>query len=290
MTPAVTVVIVNFNAGQALADALGSLDQGLAGIPYEVVVVDNDSRDGSADLVPERDGLVRLVRNATNQGFGRGVNAGLSFGRAPLALLLNPDCRLTPKAVEALRTEIDRHPQCALVGPRLLDPDGSLQASARGDPTLLTGLFGRTGLLAKLFPRLPIAQRNLAADAAIKSGAPSVEVDWVSGACMLARRGALDEAGGFDESYFLYWEDADLCRRLRNAGWHIRYVPSASVVHRVGACSRAARLLAIREFHRSAYRYYVTHVVPQWWHPARPVAWAILTLRRVWKQRAAGGE
>jgi N-acetylglucosaminyl-diphospho-decaprenol L-rhamnosyltransferase len=290
MTPAVTVIIVNFNAGRALADALGSLGEGLAGLPYEVIVVDNDSRDGSAGVVPRDDPRVRLVRHPTNEGFGRGVNAGLALGGAPLVLLLNPDCTLMPGAVEPLRAELDRHPRCALVGPRLLDPDGSLQASARGDPTLLTGLFGRTGFLGRLFPAWPIVQRNLAAEAAIRSGAPSVEVDWVSGACMLARRGALEEAGGFDASYFLYWEDADLCRRLRKGGWHVRYVPSGRVVHRVGASRRTARQLAVREFHRSAYRYYVTHVVPQRWHPARPVAWAILTARSLWKQRAAGEE
>jgi GT2 family glycosyltransferase len=289
MTPAVTVIIVNFNAGRDLADALGSLDEGLAGLPYEVIVVDNDSRDGSTDFVPRDDGRVRLLRNAANLGFGRGVNAGLALGRAPLVLLLNPDCTLTPNVVEILRAEIDRHPRCALVGPRLLDADGSLQVSARGDPTLLTGLFGRTGLLARLFPRLPIVQRNLAAEAAIASGAPSVAVDWVSGACMLARRQALDEAGGFDEAYFLYWEDADLCRRLRRLDWHVRYMPGAVVVHEVGRSSRTAPALANREFHRSAYRYYVTHVVPQRWHPARPVAWAVLAARRVWKQCVAGG-
>jgi N-acetylglucosaminyl-diphospho-decaprenol L-rhamnosyltransferase len=289
MTPAVTVVIVNFNAGRALADALASLAPGVGGLPYEVVVVDNHSSDGSADLVPAGDERVRLVRNSANGGFGRAINQGLSLGRAPYVLLLNPDCALKAGAVEVLKQEIDRHPRCALAGPRLLDTDGSLQASARGDPTLLTGLFGRTGALSRLFPGLPIVRRNLAADAAIRSGASSVEVDWVSGACMFARRAALDEVGGFDEAYFLYWEDADLCRRLRNAGWHVRYVPAATVVHDVGQSSRTARRLAVREFHRSAYRYYATHVVPQPWHPARPLARLVLAARCAWKGRTAGG-
>ena len=287
MSPEVSVIIVNFNAGRALAAALGSLERGLAGLTYEAVVVDNASSDGSLALVPD-DGRIRTVRQAANEGFARGVNAGLLASRAPLVLLLNPDCELTPGAVGLLGAELDRDPQCALAGPRLLDSDGSLQASARGDPTMLTGLFGRTGLLAKLFPRLRVARRNLVAEAAIRGGASSVEVDWVSGACMLARRRALDEVGGFDASYFLYWEDADLCRRLRQAGWRVRYAPVATVVHHVGASSRTARRLAAREFHRSAYRYYVSHVVPQRWHPARPVAWGILTARRVWKELVAG--
>lgn len=290
MSAAVSVIIVNFNAGPALADALGSIEAGLAGFPYEVVVVDNGSEDGSANLVPATgDGRVRLVRNAVNQGFGRGVNAGLAIGRAPLALLLNPDCTLAPGAMAVLSAELERYPACALAGPRLLDPDGSLQESARGDPTLFTGLFGRTAFLARILPNLPVVRRNLAAESAVRSGASSVEVDWVSGACMLARRTALDAVGGFDEGYFLYWEDADLCRRLRHAGWAIRYVPAASVVHRVGTSSRTARRLAIREFHRSAYRYYATHVVPQPWHPARPLARAVLAVRSACKQAASGG-
>jgi GT2 family glycosyltransferase len=109
-------------------------------------------------------------------------------------------------------------------------------------------------------------------------------VDWISGACMLARREALAAVGGFDERYFLYWEDADLCRRLRAAGWTARYVPHAVVVHRVGGSSQSVRRLAIRAFHQSAYRYYVTHVVPQWWHPGRVVAWTLLSARSAVKQ------
>lgn len=100
---------------------------------------------------------------------------------------------------------------------------------------------------------------------------------------MLVRRRALEEVAGFDEGYFLYWEDADVCRRIRGAGWDIRYLPGATAVHEVGQSSRTARVAAVREFHRSAYRYYATHVIPQPWHPGRPVAWLILTLRSMFK-------
>ena len=96
---------------------------------------------------------------------------------------------------------------------------------------------------------------------------------------MLARREAFAGVGGFDEGYFLYWEDADLCRRLRNAGWETRYFKGATAIHDVGQSSRNARALASREFHRSAYRYFATHVVPQRWHPARMAGWMILELR-----------
>jgi GT2 family glycosyltransferase len=104
---------------------------------------------------------------------------------------------------------------------------------------------------------------------------------------MLARRFALTDVGGFDDEYFLYWEDADLCRRLRNSGWHVRYAPAATVIHRVGQSSQSAPDLANREFHRSALRYYVTHVVPQPWHPGRALAWLILTGRGAVKRLRA---
>lgn len=275
----VAVVIVNFNAGPLLATTLASLAGGLRGVDWEAVVVDNHSSDLSERATEAADPRVRLLRQSANVGFARGVNAGIAATSAPLVLILNPDCRLTADAVTRLSTELAQHEKCAIIGPRILDPAGTLQESARGDPTLLTGLFGRTTVLSRLFPSLPVVRRNLAAEAALQSGQSSEVVDWVSGACMLARREALSSVGGFDEGYFLYWEDADLCRRLRRSGWHVRYMPGAGVIHDVGQSSRTERARANREFHRSAYRYYITHVVPHRWHPGRPLAWLILGAR-----------
>jgi len=279
----VTVVIVNFNAGGALAATLASLPNGLEGLDWEAIVVDNASRDSSERAADDAGVRVRLLRQPTNVGFATGVNIGVAASEASSVLILNPDCALEPGAVRVLVDELIRWPQCAIVGPRILDPDGALQESARGDPNLLTGIFGRTGALSRFWPGLPVVRKNLVSQDAIGSGAPSAVVDWVSGACMCARRDALGAVGSFDERYFLYWEDADLCRRLRQAGWHIRYVPGATVRHHVGQSSRSAPALANREFHRSAYRYYITHVVPQPWHPGRAVAWALLAGRSALK-------
>jgi GT2 family glycosyltransferase len=192
---------------------------------------------------------------------------------------MNPDCRLVAGAIAALRAALDEHDACALVGPRILNADGSVQGSARGDPDMLTGLFGRTGTLRRLLPWLAVAKRNVVSEAAIRSRHESVVVDWLSGACMLARRDALEKVNGFDERYFLYWEDADLCRRLRGLGHHVRYVPAATAIHRVGQSSRSARTSAIRAFHKSAYLYYTTHVAPGPLQPKRWLARAILTAR-----------
>lgn len=279
----VSVVIVNFNAGASLATTLASLPAGLAGFEWDAIVVDNASRDGSEQAAERAGPRVRLLRQPTNVGFAAGVNAGVAATEAPLALILNPDCSLDPGAVGLLADELARWNECAVVGPRILDPDGALQESARGDPNLLTGVFGRTGALSRLLPGVSVVRKNLVSQDAVSSGAPSAVVDWVSGACMLARRTALAAINGFDERYFLYWEDADLCRRLRDKGWQTRYVPGATVRHHVGQSSRSAPELANREFHRSAYRYYVTHVVPQPWHPGRVVAWALLSSRSLLK-------
>jgi len=281
MTRGVTAIIVNYNAGPELRQALQSIAADLGSLSWEAVVVDNASSDGSAEIALEFRPHVALIRNAQNVGFGRAVNQGLAAARAPLVLIMNPDCRLEPGAVERLTRELTGDPACAIVGPRILDPDGTEQGSARGDPNMLTGMFGRSAALRRLFPGLGVAERNVVPSSIVPEGG-SLPVDWLSGACMLARVDALSEVGGFDERYFLYWEDADLCRRLRRAGHRVRYVPSASAVHRVGHSSSKIRVPALKAFHASAYLYYATHVAPGAANPKRLLARALLAARCWW--------
>ena len=287
MTPEISVIVVNYNAGQDLARALRSVQADLANIAWEAVVVDNASADGSASIV-ETFPQATLIRNATNVGFGRAVNQAVASSQAPLLLLLNPDCRLAVGATATLRAVLDADPACAVVGPRILDPDGAVQGSARGDPDMLTGLFGRTGALRNLLPFLPVARRNVVVEEAVRGGASSVVVDWLSGACLLVRRDAFLAARGFDERFFMYWEDADLCRRLRGQGHSIRYVPGATAVHKVGQSSRTAKRSSFRAFHQSAYLYYATHVAPGALNPRRLLARALLGARCWWQLRASG--
>ena len=275
-TPQLSAVLVNYNAGRELVTALQSIADDLGERPWEAVVVDNASSDGSADGVTAFAPRARVLQNRDNVGFARGVNQGVAATSAATVLIMNPDCRLERGAFDTLRAELERSDRVALAGPRILNPDGSIQGSARGDPDMLTGLFGRTAVLRRVLPHLGVAKRNvIAADA---GGGASFEVDWVSGACMLARRSALERVRGFDERYFLYWEDADLCRRLRGQGYQIRYVPGATAVHRVGHSSRVVRSSAIRAFHDSAYLYYSTHVAPTA-SPKRLAAKALLSAR-----------
>ena len=280
-----SAILVNYNGGGELGRALQSLSDELRLDEWEAIVVDNCSTDGSQAQVAERAPQARLIQNTRNVGFGTAVNQGLAQVSAARVLIMNPDCRLVAGAVDALTRVLDAHPDCAAVGPRILNPEGTLQGSARGDPDMLTGLFGRTGLLQRAFPRVALARRNVVA-----RDSPDQDertVDWVSGACMLARTEALAAVGGFDERYFLYWEDADLCRRLRAASFHVRHVPNATAIHRVGGSSRTAHAASVRAFHDSAYRYYTTHVAPDVFDPRRLVAGVVLGVRCWWQLRRA---
>ena len=274
--PQLSAILVNYNAGGELATALQSIADDMGERSWEAVVVDNASSDGSAGTVTAFAPRARVLQNRDNVGFARGVNQGLAATSAATVLIMNPDCRLERGAFDSLRAELERGDRVALAGPRILNPDGSIQGSARGDPDMLTGLFGRTAALRRVLPNLAVSKRNVIAELA--GAGASIEVDWVSGACMLARRSALERVKGFDERYFLYWEDADLCRRLRGQGYQIRYVPAATAVHRVGHSSRGVRSSAIRAFHDSAYLYYSTHVAPSA-SPKRLAAKALLSAR-----------
>ncbi len=327
MPPDVTVIIVNYNSGPHLAECLNSLDAGLAGFNWEVVVVDNASTDGSETVAARRGesgsapgtrpsasdiphssrrlkptrykvttqardaigplnptcdsgrGQVRLVRLPANTGFAAAANVGARTGSADLLLFINPDCLVAPGFLDPLLHELDTSPRHAAVAPCVINDDGSPQGNARGDPTMMTGLFGRSTLLSRLFPSTRLARRNVLLPWARPESPAAASVDWVSGSCVLVQREAFNGIGGFDERYFLYWEDADLCRRLRNAGWSIRFRPDARVIHVGARSSRTAKSLAIRAFHRSAYLYYVTYVAPSRWSARRWLAAALLFAR-----------
>lgn len=261
-TPRVTAVLVNYNAGPELRRALQSIAAEMAGQPWEAFVIDNASIDGSGAIAEEFAPNARVIANPENVGFARAVNQGLRMASASRVLIMNPDCRLVSGAMAALTATLDAEPTCAIVGPRIVNADGSVQGSARGDPDMFTGLFGRTTLLRRLLPKLSVSRRNVVPDDVLTNGAETLVVDWLSGACMLASVDALRKVNGFDERYFLYWEDADLCRRLRAHGYHVRYVPSATAIHLVAHSSSQARPASIRAFHTSAYLYYSTHVAP----------------------------
>jgi hypothetical protein len=260
-----SVIIVNWNAGRALDDCLASLFASKPVEALEVLLVDNASTDGSQARAARDYPGIKILQNAENRGFAPGANQGLECAVGELMLLLNPDAMLQPSTISLLVDFMNGHPEAAVVGPRLLNPDGTVQGSARRDPSPWTGLFGRDAPLTRLFPNNPVSRRELPNLCHV--GDAPLEVDWISGACLLVRRAAYEQVGGLDERFFLFWEDADWCRRFRRAGWKVYYLPTAVGTHRVGV-SRAQRpMRSAIDFHRSAYRYYRKHHLSSPFHP-----------------------
>lgn len=251
----------NDTAPQAPAPVLSPGLPSLSGLPplsglLEIIVVDNASGDETLPRVLRFGRAVRLIPNPDNRGFSRAVNQGLRASKAPLVLLLNPDCRVEPGALATLVEFMDRTPEAGACGPKILSPDGSVQLSCRAFPGHSTALFHRHSLLTRLFPRNPHSNRYLKTR---WDHSELAQVDWVSGAAMVLRRSALREIEGMDEDYFLYCEDVDLCWRLREKEWATFFVPDAVVWHHVGRSSRQTPLRALYERHRSMYTFYKKH-------------------------------
>lgn len=260
-----SLVIVNWNAGAALHACLAAVFSSDGIDRDQVILVDNASTDGSQFGLTATYPALEVIQNSRNVGFARAVNQGLVASRGEFAVLLNPDVILEPSALSRLTEFLIGHPEAGVAGPRLLDRDGAIQGSARRDPSAWTALFGRSAPLTRLFPNNPMSQREIPA-LSVEDGAP-LEVDWISGACLVARRTAWEEVGLLDERFFLFWEDADWCRRFRQAGWRVYYVPTASGIHFVGVSRARRRLGSIRDFHVSAYRYYRKHQGRHALHP-----------------------
>lgn len=249
--PLVSVVVVSHNTREDLLRCLASLAQ--ASVPLETLVVDNASEDGSPEAVERRFPDVRVLRNAANVGFGPANNRALAEARAPFVLLLNSDAELRPGCLETLVGILRERPDAGIAGPRTLEADGAVQMSFGPELTPWREWRQRR-LVAGVKARRPDALRRAAAAAAREH-----EPAWVSASCLLARREALAAVGGFDEGYFLYEEDVDLCRRVRQAGWRVLFTPAAEAVHHLGRSVARDPERARLEYQRSHLRYYSRH-------------------------------
>jgi len=251
----ISVIIVSFRAYEDLAACLVSI-YGQSRPPAEVIVVDQAGTPDEVRAIASRFPRATFIENTDNKGFASGVNLGAERATGDALLLLNPDCTLGPSVLADLGDWLEGHPETGVVGPRIRNPDGTLQASARGFPNWTTGIAGRRSWLSRVLPANPLSRRNLLAQ---EAGNQPARVDWVSGACALVRRAAFDAVGGFDPGFFLYWEDADFCRRLLDAGWETWHHPGPEVTHAVGRSSRQTPARALVAFHQSAFRYYWKH-------------------------------
>ena len=256
-----SVVLVNYKSRDALLECLRSLAADLGDAPHEILVIDNDSRDGTPDALARAFPRVRTIVNAENVGYARAVNQGLAATSGAFVLIMNPDCEVRAGAVERLLAFLREHPATAIAAPKILNPDGTLEYSARSFPDPLTFLFNRYSLLTRVFPDNPFSRRYLLTD---WDHASVRDVDWVSGACMLVRRAAAERVGGMDEQFFMFNEDVDWCRRMMLGGWRVTYVPEAVVVHHIGASRTRVANRVIYARHRGMIHYFHKH------HPTNP--------------------
>jgi GT2 family glycosyltransferase len=246
------VAIVNHNTCEHLSACLATVRREL---PTEVVVVDNASTDGSPAMVQRDYPWVRLYANPANPGYGAAANQAVAACPSNYVLLLNSDTRLQPGTLRALHNYLDRHLKAAIVGPRLLNPDGSLQPSCYPYPTPFH-VFLEESTLIRLIRRTPGLRNQFQRT---WSHTQPRSVPWVLGAALAIRREPFEAAGGFDESFFLYAEEIDLCYRLGTAGWETHFTPDATVVHVGGASTRQRRADMALQFFRSLAHFYRRH-------------------------------
>ena len=249
MTDRVSAVVVNYNARRHLLECIASLRREDVA---EIVVADNASTDGSEDAVRAADPQVTYVQTGANHGMGTGTNraAARTDATHPFLLCINPDAHLEPGALKAMLAAFDGRPDLGIVGPRIENPDGTLYPSVRTFP----GLVDSVGhaLLGMVWASNPFTRRYQMLD---WDHSAAADVDWVSGSCFLIRRACWDAIAGFDEGYFMYAEDVDLCWRARQAGWEVAYEPAAVAVHVQGVSTDQRPYRMIAEHHRALLRF-----------------------------------
>ena len=253
--PDVSIVIVTYNSARVIGACLESL-RAHGTDAHEVIVVDNASSDGTADLIEREHPWAHVIRRAKNGGLSAAVNDGVSLARGRYVMALNPDTCLDSDAITPLVTYLREHPDVGIVAPKLLDDDGTLQLSCRRFPGYGTALFGRYAPLTKLMPGNRWSRDYLMQD---YDHASERDVDWVSGAAMMFPRAVWERLGGWDAGFFMFNEDVDFCRRVHDGGMRVVYYPHAALYHTIGVSKRApAKIIVAR--HRSMWRYYRKHM------------------------------
>ena len=258
----IDIIIVNYNSTDYLIKCLKSIYYSLGDISVNIFVQDNDS-DDDVNRISEFFPEVMVTNNTYNMGFAAAVNQALKISFSPYVVLLNPDTYIEKGFFISALRYLEDNPDVGVIGPTIYDHDGSVQGSARSFPTALTGLFGRKSLLSKLFPGNKITSQNVLTNRC--DGITPIEADWVSGACMVVRRKAINDVGLLDERFFMYWEDADWCRRMWKNGWRVVYFPRSAVVHFVGVSSDQLLIRSIFEFHKSVYILFNKYNKPFLW-------------------------
>ncbi len=260
--PSVAIMLVAYHSADEVAGLIASLDGAAAEHGIDVFVIDNSGDAAEVERLSGMAGVRALVPNERNLGYGGGMNAIAATlpQEYDWLLVCNPDVRFLPGSLDALIATALRHPRAALFGPRIVGIDGIVYPSARAFPSIRTGVGH--ALFANVWPSNPWTTRyhrrgNATADV-------DTEVDWLSGACLLVRPSAFREVGGFDDGYFMYFEDVDLGWRLSKLGWKAIYVPAARIVHS-GAHSTNRQASLMRKVHHQSAERYLSRKYAAWW-------------------------
>lgn len=259
-----SIIIVSWNVADLLVACLGSIAANRGDLALEVIVIDSASDDNTVEQVRGRFPWVRLLPQAENVGFTRGNNIGLSAATGRHLLLLNPDTEVVGDVLKRLVSFLDAHPTVGIVGPHTLNTDGSTQSSRRRFPTIKTAMLESTWL-QPLAPQT-LLDRYYVRDAADEA---TLDVDWVQGHALMARRAVYEQVGGLDTGYVMFFEEMDWCQRAKQAGWRVVYVGTAQVIHHGGQSTAQASARKHIYFNQSKIRYFGKH------HGA----WAAHTLR-----------
>jgi len=250
-SPDLSIIIVSWNVETLLRDCLHSIEAGRGGLAVEVIVVDSLSTDGSPEMVAAEFPWVTLIRCHENVGFPKGNNLGIAKAHGRYILLLNPDTLIQGEALALMVQYFEESTEVGVLGPQLHNADGSVQSSRRRFPNLAIGLFESTWLQ-------PFAPKHML-DNYYALDLPDDEindVDWVMGAALMTRQTVIDQVGGMDEAYFMYSEELDWCRRIKDAGWRVVYLPTAKVTHFQGQSSDQVVVQRHIYFNKAKLRYF----------------------------------
>ncbi|MBT9145933.1 MAG: N-acetylglucosaminyl-diphospho-decaprenol L-rhamnosyltransferase [candidate division WS2 bacterium] len=255
LTLIISISIVNWNTKGLLRDCLKSIYENTHGIDYEIFVVDNASEDGSTKMVEKEFPKVKLIKNKENAGFAKANNQAIMRSKGRYVLLLNSDTVVLENALEKMMVFMDEHPGVGVLGPKILNPDGSLQPSCRSFPTLLTTFFEET-LLNRLFPKNRIVGKYKMSYWEHNSVR---EIDQPMGSALMVRREAIEQVGLLDEQFYMYYEEVDWCYRIKKRGWKIYFIPQAQVIHYGGTATNKNKSKSLVETYRSMYKFFRKH-------------------------------
>jgi GT2 family glycosyltransferase len=272
---AIDIIIVNYNTTEYAIKAIESIKSKVNGTILNIIVVDNGSSDDPV-RISKRFSDIKFLPHSENLGFSKAIKIAIQRCRAEYFAIINPDTILLNDIFSDVLEYFKLNDGVGVIGPRVYETNGKVQGSARRFPTVWSFAFGRKSPITRIFPNNPISKNEFMCFCG--NGDKEIEVDWVSGACMVLRREAYEAVGGFDDRFFLYWEDTDLCKRIKDSGRKIIYYPKAEIEHTVGMSSATKPIRSICHFHHSCYKLLKKHTC--WpFKAVAPIAFLALAFR-----------